>query len=82
MGNQMKNLLLEKAKAVKAIKAKGTDITADLIGLAIAWAKDEVTFTQVNVAINGSKDSTMSSYIHLSRALRQAIRNGQLIVKK
>ena len=67
--------LLEQAKAYDGRKfSRFTEITDDLIELAIAWAADEVKDSAVRQVIaNGSQ-----CYPTLARALREAVRRGKL----
>lgn len=59
---------LEEAKKVTRAKGQFEPINKDHIELALAWVKDEVTISQVNIAL--SRTST-SSYSILARALKK-----------
>ena len=69
--------LLEKARASKAV---GTHkrATTEHIELAIAWANDEVSYSQVSDALTGKRTGG-NSYLLLARALREAVQEGILI---
>ena len=74
--------LLDIAKEHKLVwkSGKAKEITSEHIELALAWAKDEVTLTQVEVALYG-KVGGMNSYVDLARSLREAIRLGIVVEK-
>lgn len=72
------NSLLEKALSLKSPRSPKY-LMPDTIDLAIAWAKEEVTITQVHFAFGGANGGSVGSYITLARALRQAVRTGRLI---
>ena len=70
-----KQSLLEKAKAKSS--SQRTVIGHEEIALALAWARDEVTLTQVAFAL-GHERAASEVYSCLSRALREAIRRKEL----
>lgn len=72
--------LLERAKKVRIGRSKTKVFTAEEIELAIAWLRGEVTLMQVARAlkINANNDA----YIPLARAIRQALEEGIISIKK
>lgn len=71
-----KNSLLLKAKAAKSkIIEKVSD---EQIELALAWARGEVSYTQVNVAIYGSKKNSGGAYPFIANGLRRYIQDKNL----
>lgn len=65
----MADSLLQKAKKQKSDATKMTVITDEHIELALAWCRDEVTYTQVNLAL--AHNSQTQTYITLARALKK-----------
>lgn len=65
--------LLSKAKAAKP--RKRVEPNRDLARLSVAWATDEVSLTQVRVALGVSGTAMYSS---LARGLRDAVQLGLL----
>ena len=75
--------LLKKAKSIenKKPRHKKMYLTDELIELAIAWAKDEVTLTQCAKVIFPDKETSKSTNLVYSRfaiVLKEAIRQGKL----
>lgn len=69
--------ILERAKSVQLQpKIKSNGISDEEMILAIAWARDEVTLTQVKGALGIRRDS--AALVRLSRWLREAVRHGAL----
>jgi hypothetical protein len=66
--------LLEKAKAVKT-KARNTDFPKEEIELAVAWANNKVSTTQVAHAL-GQKSTSGGVYVFLATRLRAYIQTG------
>jgi len=67
----MSKTFLERAKKVKTKKQNST-ITEEYKELALAWAKDEVTFTQVGTSL-GLQNNPTSVYLMLARSLKKYI---------
>jgi len=65
--------LLQKAKKTATKTYRKSNFSNEHIELAIAWAKDEVTFSQCKVVLNckGGNDT----YIQLLRILKQYVKN-------
>lgn len=76
------NTLLEIAKARTPKERRNMDITDQHIELAIAWAKDEITYSQVLAALFGNNKGTMQAYVVLARALREGIRRAERYQKE
>ena len=71
--------LLEKAKQVPIRKKDPRTIGGELIELALAWGKDQVSYKQVAIALRGADgERGMTCYVALARGLREAIRKGIL----
>ncbi len=75
--------LLEQARQLKATGLSSDYSVDEQIDLAIAWAKGEVSFTQVSKVIkkqteNGRVNSN-GTYTFLALGLRQAVTNRQLV---
>lgn len=67
----MSETLLEKAKKFKAFANRG-EVPDGMIELALAWCNDEVSLSQVSMAL-GHKQSNAQVYIRLAFALRAYI---------
>lgn len=61
--------LLEKAKKVNSGK-EYVDITPEHVSLAVAWAKNEISFGQVKGALESKQSQT--AYTILAKALKRA----------
>jgi hypothetical protein len=72
-----KQSLLDKAKETKT--RKRSDATEEEIELALAWLADEVSIGQLNKALD--KAAGAGAYSWLASTLREAYRNGILVVK-
>lgn len=72
--------LTEKAKTHKFKDRATRNPTQDEIDLAIAWAKDEITYSQASFAVTEGR-SQMQVYVLIARALRQAFREGKITTK-
>jgi len=69
--------LLEKAQSQPTSRPGSTPITDEHIALAIAWAKDEINYSQaLHALFNNRKAGTMQAYVILARSLREAMRQG------
>jgi hypothetical protein len=68
--------LLEKAKATPSRERKMV-VSEEVIELALAWARDEISLVQATVALKGTRGK-MTAYVNLARGLREAIRKGIL----
>lgn len=64
--------LVQKAKQFKKRANVRNEITPEIVELAVAWAKDEVTLPQVNNVLGTTSTAT---YSILSRALKEYILN-------
>lgn len=64
--------LVEKAKQFKKRANVRNEITPEMVDLAVAWAKNEVTLPQVNNVLGTTSTAT---YSILSRALKEHILN-------
>jgi len=64
--------LLEKARTVRV----GKRFSEEELELAIAWLNGQVSLTSVQMAVYGKTSTPHSAYIFLSRAIRQAVRDG------
>ena len=73
--------LLEKARTKKAGSKQPLIITPEHIDLAIAWARNEVTYSQVADAMGKSKAGGPLVYCFLARALSQALTEGYVLTK-
>lgn len=71
----MAKSIVEQAKSIE-IKRRLASLEPEL---ALAWLKDEVRLTQIAKV---KKMSLTRVYDNLSRALREAYRKGDLIIKK
>jgi hypothetical protein len=71
-----KMTLLEKAKATPNRNRK-LQVPDEVIELALAWARDEITLAQATTALKGARDK-MTGYVDLARGLREAVRKGIL----
>ena len=71
-----KKTLLEKAKAVK-MGRRDTIITDEHVELALAWIRDEVNLSQINVALKKSRQSGNVLY-KMATSLREAHRQGKI----
>lgn len=68
--------LLEKAKKVKAKRSKPREITKEHVELALAWAREEITHTQVARALGGDETYRgLAIYVTLARSLKKYIRS-------
>lgn len=63
----MSKTLLQKAKETKHKRIR--EITKEHIDLALAWASDEITYTQAQAAMN-EQGTGSHTYIILARALK------------
>ena len=72
--------LIDKAKATKVRKGNAKDITSEDVELAIAWVRDEVTYSQVCSAYDLKKGSA-SVYSKLARSLKEGFRDETFIIK-
>ena len=71
--------LLEKAKSVKMKYGRSTNwMTDQHIELAIAWAKDEITPSQANIAMGRKVNNGNILYV-FAVAFREAVRRGILV---
>ena len=68
--------LLEKAKATHSGAKRSTTISSEHIELAIAWARDEINFRQVLIAVFDNPKANTQGYVLVARALREAFRQG------
>jgi hypothetical protein len=68
--------LLEKAKMVP-LREQHIKPSDDVITLAVAWARDEISYKQAAIALKGGH-AKMTAYVALARALREAVRQGIL----
>jgi hypothetical protein len=71
-----KMTLLEKAHAAPN-RDQRLEAPAELIELALAWARDEISLAQATVALKGTRGK-MTGYVGLARGLREAVRKGIL----
>lgn len=71
--------LLEKAKEAKT-PARRVVISKELIDLAIAWMKDEVT-TGAVCSVLGKKNGSGNTMYRICLALRQAYANGSINIQ-
>jgi len=71
-----KKTLLQKAKKVK-MRHRKIIVTDEHIELALAWVKDDITLTQVNLALNKPRDTGNTLYA-LAVYIREAYRKGQI----
>lgn len=78
--------LLDKAKKIKVRSRKRTNyVNDDLMNLAIAWAKDEVSLVQCTKAMYDEgvikTEQPSISYRPLARGLKRAIADGKIVIK-
>ncbi len=71
----MKQTLLNKARRIPHKRL--INVTDEHIELALSWASDEITYSQVSKALNNGS-SNMAAYVTLARSLREAVRIGML----
>jgi len=72
---QMKTkTLLQKALSTKLRHPKH-EITSEVVELALAWARDQVSYVQVQEALTGKRLGGMTAYVALARGLREHIQN-------
>lgn len=80
------NELLEKAKAHKGVRLTKKNFTKDEIGVAVAWAKDEITLLQAakvfgnTTRIHRVKDYVVSNsniYTKLALLLREYVKENK-----
>lgn len=69
--------LVELAKTSNPPKRSTLSITDQDVELAMAWAKDEVTLTQVQRVKRSGERMNSNIYIYLARCLKEAIRREQ-----
>jgi hypothetical protein len=75
MADKKKSLLLR----AKAAKSKTIEKVSDeQIELALAWARGEVSYTQVNFAIYGKHKNSGSTYPFIANGLRKYIQDKNL----
>jgi len=75
----MNKTLLQRAKAVK-VNSRHRVISDEYIDLALAWIRDEIGLTQVNVVLGKKREGGNSLY-GIAVWLREAYRNGKIIIK-
>jgi hypothetical protein len=71
-----KMTLLEKANAAPNRDRK-LQVSDEVIELALAWARDEISLAQAITALKGERRKN-SGYVDLARGLREAVRKGIL----
>jgi len=72
--------LIEKAKKLKETQRKNFEITPEVIELALAWSKDEVSITQCEKVLGVREHNKI--YAILARALKASARSPQEKVKE
>lgn len=75
--------MLEQALSHSKPRSHKGQVSDELVELALAWAKDEISYTQAQYAYNKSKGiegtGGMTAYVALARALREAVKRGKLV---
>ena len=74
-----KQTLLQKAKSYQ-IQRKQSKLKFDdneTIEIALAWSRNEITYTQAQVSITG-RPGGMTAYVRLAIGLKLAIQKGKL----
>ena len=71
-----KNSLLLKAKSIKSKTIE--KVSEEQIELALAWARGEVSYTQVNFAITGKETNSGKCYTFIANGLKKYIQNKNL----
>ena len=72
--------LLEKAKKVPITK-NGLEITDEIMDVAIAYFRGELSLTQAMTVFEDKDKTTMRTYVTLTRALRKAVLDGKITIK-
>lgn len=75
--NKNSSSLLEKARSIKTKNRSSRPLTEEEIELALAWANDEVSYTQVKNVLMKDDNHNTTVYTFLARALKEAIRNSK-----
>lgn len=70
------NNLLAKAQMSPVKTYKKTNLSSDLLELAVAWAHEEITITQVAYALD--KKDVASAYSVMARALAEHVKTNNL----
>lgn len=68
--------LLEKAKKSEARSGTRLSISDELVELAIAWGRGEITTKQATIALNDKNKESYNSLYKIAVALREAISKG------
>lgn len=68
-----KNKMIERAKKARVVKyvTRERKVTRDELGLALAWARGEISLTQVGSIVGSSS----ASYLFLATTLREYVRS-------
>ena len=72
--------LVEQAKELKQTQRKNFEITREVIELALAWSKDEVTITQCEKVLGVKEHNKI--YAILARALKASTKSPEEKVKE
>lgn len=63
----------------RSIKSKTVEkVSQEQVELALAWARGEVSYTQVNFAIYGAEKNSGGGYVFIANGLKKYIQNKNL----
>ncbi len=71
-----KNSLLAKAKSMRSKTIE--KVSDQQIEISLAWARGEVSYTQVNFAIYGKENNSAGAYCFIANGLRKYIQDKKL----